>query len=297
MSIFGQVVGAIVGASIGRTASRTAYPVSTRPTVSEAWFRLPSDNSSKRHSIRFSDRTGPACELVSARKAERAHRTLQNYQCETDEQGDEPAAEWFGAGASDADVAYAALMDAERWPAFRIPFGGGHTVMVVVRNFPEDWGIEYFITHPGWGRHGYLATIDGHQAGPGLSWQELTYIASTPDQAAAGILDPHARLLLLLPALGDKDTPDDAAGEIGAALIQAGAPSTKAPSVATRLLDHPMWEPAHWSMPSTSNEQPYVGILQCDGPGSPRFGMRLAQGISQAQSIELARALGTANMH
>lgn len=82
VSVSGQVVGAIVGASFGRTASRSTYPINADRTVHDAWFRLPGDNSSKRHSIQFSDRTGPACELASARKAGRACRTLQNYQCE-----------------------------------------------------------------------------------------------------------------------------------------------------------------------------------------------------------------------
>lgn len=78
----GQNAGAIVGASVGRTASLTAYPGNAGRTAVAEGFHLPSDNSSKRHSIRLSDRTGPACELASARKAERAHRTLQNYQCD-----------------------------------------------------------------------------------------------------------------------------------------------------------------------------------------------------------------------
>jgi hypothetical protein len=218
--------------------------------------------------------------------------------CERDEDDGDPAAEWFGADAAETDAADEALTDEENWPAFRIPFGDGHTAVVVARNFPGDWGMEYFVTHPDWGRHGYLATIDGHQAGPGLSWRELTHIAGTPDPAAPGIQDPHARLLLLLPALGDQDLPADATDTIAAALVHVGAPSSEVPRVAGLLLDNPVWEPAHWTLPTDSlvtggGQTVHRGILQCDGAGSPRYGMQLAQGITQDQGDRLARVLGT----
>ncbi|MFB7669581.1 hypothetical protein ACFC1R_37715 [Kitasatospora sp. NPDC056138] len=221
------------------------------------------------------------------------------WMCETDDEEGEPAAEWFGADATDADAAYEVLMDNENWPVFRIPFGGGHTAVVMGRNLPDDSGTEYFVTHPGWqpGRHGYLATIDGHQAGPGLSWPELTHIANTSDRTAPGVHDPHARLLLLLPALGDENAPADAADVITGALVHVGAPADEAPRVAALLLDHPLWDAAHWSLPGesplTGGEQPFGGILQCDGPYSPRSGVQLAKGITRQQTERLALALGT----
>ncbi|MFJ8011003.1 hypothetical protein [Streptomyces sp. NPDC096339] len=61
-------------------------------------------------------------------------------------------------------------MDEEAWPAIRIPFAGGHTAVVLHRNYPDDAGIEYFVAHPEWDRHGHLAVADGHYAGPGLAW-------------------------------------------------------------------------------------------------------------------------------
>ncbi|GAA4884117.1 hypothetical protein [Kitasatospora terrestris] len=67
--------------------------------------------------------------------------------CET-EDGDDPAPEWFGVDAADADAAYGALTDVERWPVFRIPLGGGHSAVVVGRNVPEDEGTEYVVSHP-----------------------------------------------------------------------------------------------------------------------------------------------------
>ncbi|GHF87025.1 hypothetical protein GCM10018790_75680 [Kitasatospora xanthocidica] len=218
------------------------------------------------------------------------------WMCGADEAGD-PAPEWFGADAADADAACEALMDEEAWPVFRVPFSGGHSAVVVGRNFPDDRGTEYFVTHPGWGRRGYLATVDGHQAGPGLSWRELIHVANTPDHEAPGVHDPHARLLLLLPVLGDDGAPVDAAGVVGEALVRVGAPVGEAVRVAALLLDHPLWDAAHWSLPGESplsgGGVSFGGILQCDGPGSPRSGMQLARGISPDQSERLARALGT----
>ncbi|WP_329191935.1 MULTISPECIES: hypothetical protein [unclassified Streptomyces] len=217
--------------------------------------------------------------------------------CST-EDGDEPEPSWFGADEADTDSAYESLSDEERWPAFRVPFGGGHCAVVLARNLAEDAGTEYLITHPSWGRDGYLATLDGHQAGPGLSWRELIHIARTPDPAAPGVQDPNARLLLLLPALGDEDLPADAAEVLHGALVWTGAPAEEArKAVGALLVDHPLWEPAGWTLPAPSplsgSQAPFTGILYCDEPGSPRCGTGLAQGITREQSDQLARALGT----
>jgi hypothetical protein len=214
-------------------------------------------------------------------------------------EGEVPKLEWFGADAADTDAVNETLMDEERWPVFRIPFGVGHTAVVLSCNLADDAGTDYFITHPDWGRHGYLATIDGHQSGPGLSWQELVHIAHTPDPTVPGVHPPNARLLLLLPALGDADLPADAANVVCEALLWAGAPAGEAPRVAeSLLLGNPLWAPAHWtpSAPSPlsgSEDEPFTGILCCDQPGSPRYALRLAQGITHAQSDLLAHALGT----
>ncbi|WP_086822701.1 hypothetical protein [Streptomyces sp. NRRL B-24572] len=218
------------------------------------------------------------------------------WMCQTEENDPDPL--WFGADEADTDAAYEALTDEERWPVFRIPFADNHSVVIVGRNFTEDLGTEYFVSHPEWDRHGYLATIDGHQAGPGLSWRELTHIAGTPDPQAPGIHAPHVRLLLLLPALGDRNLPTDAATLIHNALAQVGIGEDMAPVLADALLrDHPLWEPAEWALPSLSplsgTQQHFPGILHCDETSSPRCGIRLAQGITREQSDRLARALGT----
>ncbi|QNP63487.1 hypothetical protein [Streptomyces genisteinicus] len=208
--------------------------------------------------------------------------------------------ETFGADAADADAAFETVMDEDSWPVFRIPFGGGHTAVVLYRNFDDDAGVEFFVTHPEWaGRQGHLATIDGHPAGPGLAWPELRHIAHTPDAAAPGVQDPHARLLLLLPVLGDTDLPDDAAAQVAASLTATGTPAGEAPALASVLLAHnPFWSPAGWALPSASplsgtTDAPWEGVLCCDGPLSPRNGLRIAQGINRAQHERLAAALGT----
>ncbi|MEV5972240.1 hypothetical protein [Streptomyces sp. NPDC051921] len=210
----------------------------------------------------------------------------------------DPVPEWFGVDGADADAACEALCDEARWPVFRIPFAGGHTAVVLGRNFPDDPETEYLITHSEWGRHGHLATVSGHQAGPGLPWRELHHIARTPDFNVPGVHTEYARLLLLLPALGDQDLPGDAAAVFSGALVRADVPAALAPSLAEALLtDHPLWDPAEWALPTASplsgGQEPFRGILRCDGYLSPRCGTRLAQGITREQSDRLAHALGT----
>ncbi|MEW5356266.1 hypothetical protein E0E62_28205 [Streptomyces sp. 16-176A] len=210
----------------------------------------------------------------------------------------DPVPAWFGVDGADADAACDALTDEDRWPVFRVPFGGGHTAVVLGCNVPEDPATEYLVTHPEWGRHGSLALVNGHQAGPGLAWRELVHIARTADHAAPGVHAEHERLLLLLPALGDEELPRDAADTVGDALARVGVPGALAPHLAAALLtDHPLWEPAAWAFPGASplsgGREPFSGILYCDGVMSPRCGVRLAQGITREQSDRLARALGT----
>lgn len=146
------------------------------------------------------------------------------------------------------------------------------------------------------GRHGHLATIDGHQAGPGLAFRELAHIACNPDPTVEGIQDLHQRLLLLIPALGDADLPDEAAVIVSRALVSVGCPTQSAARIAPRLLGSPWWKPARWAFPTQDtddDEEDFAGILECDGPLSPRRRLRLARGISREQSDRLARALGT----
>lgn len=229
-------------------------------------------------------------------------------------------AEWLGTDTAGADAAWELYLN--NVCQLRMPFDDGHSVWVTSCEFPTDWGTDYSIRHPGWGRSAHLAYISRyvalrvgtheHQEGPGLSWRELTHIANTPDQTAPGIHDPHARLLLLLPTLGDAAVLADAVEVIGTALVSVGVPATEAMHAARFLLDRPIWVAAHWTVPAepapgqrtrrwpgrlqtaaSGGERPATGILQCDAPASPRFGAPVAQSITREQSDRLARALGS----
>ncbi|MFB7259999.1 hypothetical protein [Streptomyces nojiriensis] len=219
------------------------------------------------------------------------------WMCESDDEHDAPLPELFGVDGADVDAAAEVLMNEEAWPAFRIPFADDHTVVVIHANHPDDAGIEYFVTHADWGRHGYLATVDGHYAGPGLAWRELIHIAHTPDPAAPGVQNPHARLLLLLPTLGDQDTPAEAVDVVAEALLWARVPAGEARRLAGRMLDHPLFAAAQWVMPAPEkligSDEIFDGILVCGAHHSPRCGIRLGQGITREQNDRLARALGT----
>ncbi|WP_245766891.1 hypothetical protein [Streptomyces colonosanans] len=103
------------------------------------------------------------------------------------------------------------------WPAFTVPLTAGHRLHVVVRTFEDDPGTDFLVHHPDWDQAELLAVADGHFMGPALSWPELVAAADSglPGGSTA---DPGARLLLLLPALGDDNLPDDAAERLTSAL-------------------------------------------------------------------------------
>jgi hypothetical protein len=116
-----------------------------------------------------------------------------------------------------------------------VPLTAGHRLHVVVRTFEDDPGTDYLVHHPDWDRAERLAVVDGHFMGPALSWPELVTAADNglPGGSTA---DPDARLLLLLPALGDDDLPDAAAERLTSALralVGVGDPE----ALATALLE------------------------------------------------------------
>ncbi|WP_405926190.1 hypothetical protein [Streptomyces sp. NBC_00035] len=202
----------------------------------------------------------------------------------------------FGADEADVDAATEALYSArEVWPAYRIPLAGGHLLWIVHRNFPDDPGTDYLITHPDWDRDVPLASLEGHFSGPGLSWPELVAVADSAPARAEGVRDPALRLLLLLPAFGDADVPvAEAVSRISGALTAVGVPESAAPEVAERLLDHPFWDGPTWV---TQGESPLSGgttgaspLAVCDGRYSPRV-LPPALGGMPAHARALADAL------
>lgn len=166
---------------------------------------------------------------------------------------------------------------------------------IVHRNFPDDPGTDYLITHPDWDRDVPLASLEGHFSGPGLSWPELIAVADSAPARAAGVRDPALRLLLLLPAFGDADVPvAEAVSRISGALTAVGVPESAAPEVAERLLDHPFWDGPTWA---TQGGSPLSGgttgpspLAVCDGRYSPRI-LPPALGGIPAHGRALADAL------
>ncbi|KUO11099.1 hypothetical protein [Streptomyces sp. DSM 15324] len=160
----------------------------------------------------------------------------------------------FGADHADVDAAAEALYErTDVWPAYRIPLPHGRTLWVVHRNAPDDSGTDYLLTGPGLHRERELAAIEGHFRGPGLSWPDLVALAHAAPADTDGIRDPDRRLLLLLPAYGDADTPvEEALERITAALIAVGVAPQAAPAAAGRFLDHPFWESPTWPEPGGS---------------------------------------------
>jgi hypothetical protein len=127
------------------------------------------------------------------------------------------------------------LMEGAQWPVFTVPLHHDHRVYVVYRAFPDDPGVDYLLHHPDWDRAELLARDEGHFMGPALSWPELCAAADN-GLPGGSTSDPGARLLLLLPALGDEAVPDEAAGRVAAAL--GACTAVEAPeALAAALLD------------------------------------------------------------
>ncbi|MGW7074733.1 hypothetical protein [Streptomyces sp. NPDC054866] len=152
----------------------------------------------------------------------------------------------FGADYDAAGEFQRRLWERAEWPAFTVPLAAEHCLHVVYRTFADDTGIDYLLHHPDWDQAELLARDDGHFMGPGLSWPELMAAA---DNALPGgsTNDPHARLLLLLPAFGDDAVPDGAVGRLADALrSRTGVDDPEA--LASALLEGQAAPgPAHWT--------------------------------------------------
>ncbi|WP_329125145.1 hypothetical protein [Streptomyces sp. NBC_01353] len=142
----------------------------------------------------------------------------------------------FGADYDAADDFQQRLWQRAEWPTFTVPLADDHRLHVVYRTFADDAGIDYLLHHPDWDQAEILARDDGHFLGPGLSWRELVAAA---DGALPGgsTTDPDARLLLLLPAFGDDDVPDDAVDRLAVALRSLTGVEAPEP-LASALLEH-----------------------------------------------------------
>ncbi|MFE5587893.1 hypothetical protein [Kitasatospora sp. NPDC056531] len=190
-----------------------------------------------------------------------------------------------------AEEAYDAMLerlgDAEApGPVLRVPFSRGHTACVAYQNFEDESVIDFFVHHPDWGRLGFLGQHGPHGSGPGLSWRELTALArSAGEHDPAGLCDEARRLLLLLPVLGDADTPPEAQRAVAEALVAVGLRAETARELAARLVDEPgLAHQPRWSVTTGSP------IPVCSSDYSPRQ-IPLALGITEEQAHVLAEAL------
>ncbi|MFF1902965.1 hypothetical protein [Kitasatospora sp. NPDC058218] len=145
---------------------------------------------------------------------------------------------------------------------FTVPQGGGFSIVVHYNSGEECTSTDYFLVHPG-SSDAVLVGTDQDRIGPGLCWPELAAILPAPE-GAVGVTDPHARLLLLLPVLGDSAAPAEAVDAVVDALIAHGAPEGSEPLARRLLGGHPMWGAQPWWF--DPDERSWI----CDGEHSPR---------------------------
>lgn len=131
-----------------------------------------------------------------------------------------------------------AFLDEHAWPVFSLRLAAVSRVHVVMRNFPDEGGIDY-VLDPGIGSDAIpLAAMEGHFRGPALAWPELITAAQQPDPDHT----PAERLLMLLPACADRDRPASASQTVMQALTAIGATSHTG-RTAEELLN----SPRYWS--------------------------------------------------
>jgi hypothetical protein len=191
--------------------------------------------------------------------------------------GSRTAADAFDVDKADLSVAADELLDPDAWPVFSVGLADGHQLHIVMRNFPDDTGVDYVLVPRHGGRYIPLASLEGHFQGPAMSWPELIAAANQPDER----LSPAARLLLLHPAGGDIDTPMDADDLLAEAIASIGATRLQA-AVASELLKHPgLWSPCGWT--TTDNGPTCSGTHSYRQPGGS---------LTQQQLRLIAEAFG-----
>jgi hypothetical protein len=163
----------------------------------------------------------------------------------------------FDDGPADVSAMFDELDNSEAWPVLALGLRQGHLLHIVMRNFPDDAGVDYVLSPADGGQHIPLAAMEGHFRGPALSWLELVAAARQPDA-----LSPAARLLLLKPVAADTDTPANASAVIAAALTSVGATAFQHEVAGELAHDHRHWEPATWTT--------FQGLRVCTGGHSYR---------------------------
>ncbi|MEU4214872.1 hypothetical protein [Actinoplanes sp. NPDC026623] len=146
--------------------------------------------------------------------------------------GSETAAVAFAADPADVEAYAAELHHADRWPFVVVRLASGDRLYVLFRNFEGDAGWDYLRQPAGTDTVTTVAALEGHFQGPAFSWEDLIAVASRPDPTRSAA----ERLLLLLPAMGDADLPDEAGRLVAAALDAVGVRQRYRREVARELL-------------------------------------------------------------
>ena len=201
------------------------------------------------------------------------------YGCVHSEEAEEAL---FGDAYEAAEQFHGELMACEQWPSFSLPLPRGHRLYIVYRTIPEDHGVDYLLHHPDWDHAEMLASDDGHFAGPGLSWRELEAVASNglPGGTTA---DPHVRLLLLLPALGDQDVDHTAVHRIAQALTSQTRIADPERAASLLMDGQGPAGPARWSIGDD-------GVRTCDG----RYAHRSHGALPRHRLARISAALNEA---
>jgi hypothetical protein len=147
---------------------------------------------------------------------------------------------------SDAATLFNSLLTGPEWPVFTVPLADGHRLHVVYRAFEEDEGVDYLVHHPTWDKAELITADEGCFRGPGLSWPEL--IGAADNGIPGGSTDdPDARLLLLIPALGDTALPTDATPRLTTALATRTQAADPEGLAAALLETQGYWTGTDWS--------------------------------------------------
>jgi len=191
--------------------------------------------------------------------------------------------EAFGVDAADCFEYYSRrLRDPDAWPVFRLGLPDGHELDVVFCNLRGEYSVDFLLCRSGGEQAVRLATVGGHELRPGVSWPELVTAASFAG-AANGVVEPDARLLLLLPAFGDRDLSAESTTTVATALTRCGA-GARVDDLAAYLLEKLAWWP-HWRLVN--------GALVNDGRNSMRNPEGRA-GLPPADLMEISSALAVA---
>jgi hypothetical protein len=166
------------------------------------------------------------------------------------------------------------VADSGRWPVLRLGAGDSDLAVVLWHGHDHEGGLDFLVLPHGTGRCLSVASVEGHDWGPGLSWPEALRLV---DRGTLGT--PAQRLVLLQPAIGDADAPATATALLADALIAVCAPDA-GPVVARETARQLLDDPARWSRRD--------GALVCDAENSPR---RIG-GFPPDDLLLITRALG-----